>query len=606
MANGNLATLLAAAALLGAAGCKNTPVDGNRDPRDASRTEGESPADTVKYLPMGAAGGGPAEGTAEGDLEREQVTVKDRWRIGFPAWERGSTSDSPYDKGAWWDPYHQNVLKGDYALPGTQNTFLVVEGTAQFLAEFQRSPTPSGPFPSGGGGSEFFRNGRFQVFDEKLNVSVDLFQGETSFKPVDWRVFVRGIFDANQVIANETLALHADPSKGEERYDSHAALQEAFVEATLASVSPDYDVIQTRVGIQRFNADFRGFLLIDDVLSARLFGNLDDNRWQWNAALISLRDKDTNSGLNEMQGKGQNAFLVNLYKQDLLEGLAPAGSERNWNNGLTGQLLWAHYWDEDDTSYDENGFLVRPRLIGSPVENHRTVDYVGGNLDGHIHRVNVIASLYHAMGDVSFDEIAGRDQTVDANMAALELSIDQDWMRWKAFGFFQSGDSDPEDGKAEGFDAIHDAPNFAGGEFGFWNRNTVRLTGTGVGLVQRFSLLNSLRSSKDEGRPSYVNPGLLLAGAGWDGLLTQKVKVLVNASYLLFDDTSSLEYVLGQGSIGKAIGWDLSMGVVWRPGLTENVLVKGGVACLLPEQGFQDIYETQVPYSVFLEVVLRW
>ncbi len=35
------------------------------------------------------------------------------------------------------------------------------------------------------------------------------------------------------------------------------------------------------------------------------------------------------------------------------------------------------------------------------------------DLDGHIHRVNVTASLYHAMGTVSFDEIAGRGHVLE-------------------------------------------------------------------------------------------------------------------------------------------------------------------------------------------------
>ncbi len=191
-------------------------------------------------------------------------------------------------------------------------------------------------------------------------------------------------------------------------------------------------------------------------------------------------------------------------------------------------------------------------------------------------------------------------------MAALELSVDRDWMRWKAFGFWQSGDGNPLDGKAEGFDAVFDRPNFAGGEFGFWNRNAVRLTGTGVGLVQRGSLLNSLRSSKDEGAPSYVNPGLLLGGVGWDGQVTQRLKVVVNASYLAFDDTSSLERVLNQSSIGKEIGWDLSVGAIWRPWLSENWIVKGGVAALVPGHGFRDVYTGETLYSAFVELVLRW
>jgi hypothetical protein len=599
MEGNRLRGALAAAALLLAAGCKVLPVDGNR-------AAGEPADESARYRPLGVAAGGAAGAASDEELGRDQVPVTDRWRVGFPAWDRGSASDSPYDHGAWWDPYHQHVLKGDYALPGTQNTFLVLEATGSALAEALGTPTPSGNFPAGGGGKDFFRNGRIQVFDERLNLSLDLFHGETSFKPVDWRFFVRGILDANQARSSENNALFADPGEGTDRDDSHAALQEAFVEGTLAAVSPDYDVVQARVGIQRFNADFRGFLLLDDVLGARLFGNLDDNRWQWNAFALGLRDKDTNSGLNEMEGKKANVLLLNVYRQDLLAGLAPAGAARNWTHGLTGQLLFARYSDEDSVSYNENGFLVRPRAVGTIRPNHRTVDYLGASLDGHVHRVNVSASLYRAEGTVSFDEIAGRRQDVSAHMAALELSVDQDWMRWKAFGFYQSGDDDPEDGDAGGFDAIHDVPNFAGGEFGFWNRNAVGLSGTGVGLVQRLSLLNSLRSSKDEGRPSYVNPGLLLAGAGWDGLVTPRLKVLVNASYLLFDDTSSLEYVLNQDSIDRPIGWDLSVGALWRPLLTENVIVKAGVACLLPGKGYEDIYDSKTPYSAFVELVLRW
>lgn len=587
---------LVAAAVLAAGGCRAAPVDGDADAR----------GEATGYRPLGHAGGGPGAGAAPGDSDRDQVPVPDRWRIGFPAWDRGSKGDAPYDHGAWWDPYHQNLLKGDYPLPGTQNTFLVAEAVATATGEAGRTPTPSGVFPSGGGGVPFFRNGRVLNFDERLSLSLDLFHGETSFKPVDWRVFARTVLDANQAHAEENTVLYADPSKGTSRDDRFAALQEAFAETTLGSVSPDYDVVQVRAGIQRFNADFRGFLFLDDTPGVRVFGNLDDDRWQWNAALFRRFDKDTNSGLNTLETDGQNVFLLNLYRQDLLEGLAPRGTERPWSKGLTGELLWLRYWDDDSTSYDSNGNLVRPRPIGSVVANHRTVDYLGWNMDGHVGRVNVTSSLYHAMGRVSFDEIAGRSQTVDANMAALELSVDRDWTRWRIFGFYQSGDGDPLDGTAGGFDAVFDNPSFAGGEFGFWNRNSVRLTGTGVGLVQRSSLLNSLRTSKDEGAPSYVNPGLLLFGAGWDGQVTQRLKLVANASYLLFDNTSSLERVLNQSSIGREIGWDLSVGAIWRPLLSENVTVKGGVAALVPGHGFRDVYTGQVLYSAFVELVLRW
>jgi hypothetical protein len=596
------------AACAAAAACRALPAAKPAADSQASTDEAGAAEALAfqKYGPSGYARGGPAPGLADGDEEKRMVPVKDRWRVGFPDQDRGTGSDAPQDRGAWWDPYHQHLLKGDYPIPGTQNTFLVVEGVGTALFEARRTPTPSGVFPKGGGGIPFFRDGEETLLDERFDLSIDLFHGETSYRPVDWRVLVRGVFDANHAGAEENTVLFADPSKGTDRDDRFGALQEAFLETTLATVSPDYDVIQARVGIQRFNADFRGFLFLDDAPGVRVFGSLDDNRWQWNVALFDRRDKDTNSGLNDFERIGQRLLVVNVYRQDILEDLAPAGRERSWSRGLTAQAIFAHFSDEASVDYDSNGFLVRPRPVGLIRPNHRRIDYLGANLDGHVGRVNVVGSLYHASGDVSFDEIAGRDQTVDAGMAALELSMDRDWMRFKVFGFYQSGDGDPLDGDAEGFDAVFDNPNFAGGEFGFWNRNAVRLAGTGVGLVQRGSLLNTLRSSKDQGSPSYVNPGLLLAGVGWDGQLTPKLKVLTNVSYLAFDDTSSLEQVLNQSSIGPEIGWDVSVGAIWRPLLSENVVVKGGVAALIPGHGFRDVFTGEVLYTGFVELELRW
>src|SRR5438105_3561595 len=57
----------------------------------------------------------------EGQETSHFVPVEDRWRIGFPAWDRYDKGhplldDYPYVQGHWWDPFNQNVLKGDYPL----------------------------------------------------------------------------------------------------------------------------------------------------------------------------------------------------------------------------------------------------------------------------------------------------------------------------------------------------------------------------------------------------------------------------------------------------------------------------------------------------------
>jgi hypothetical protein len=62
--------------------------------------------------------------------------------------------------------------------------------------------------------------------------------------------------------------------------------------------------------------------------------------------------------------------------------------------------------------------------------------------------------LYYAFGEDEFNSLAGRKTDISSFMAAAELSYDRDWIRVKASGFYASGDSDPTDRTATGFDSI--------------------------------------------------------------------------------------------------------------------------------------------------------
>ena len=72
--------------------------------------------------------------------------VPDRWRIGY--------------KRNIVDPYNQNVLKGDYPIPGTQNTFFVFTGTSDTLVEVHSLPTPSGVSAANADSIGFFGRNR--------------------------------------------------------------------------------------------------------------------------------------------------------------------------------------------------------------------------------------------------------------------------------------------------------------------------------------------------------------------------------------------------------------------------------------------------------------
>src|SRR5690606_14503442 len=165
---------------------------------------------------------------------------------------------------------------------------------------------------------------------------------------------------------------------------------------------------------------------------------------------------------------------------------------------------------------------------------------------------------------------------------------DRDWMRFRTSFFWASGDDDPSDGRAEGFDAIFPNPNFAGGQFSYWQRQAIQLFG--VQLVNDFSLAPSLRSSRVQGQTNFVNPGLLLVNAGIDAEVTPRLKLISNVNFLWFESTEVLRLYTFQDNIAQHIGTDISLGAEYRPLLNDNLEIIGGISTLIPGAGFKDLY----------------
>ncbi|MFL6373241.1 MAG: hypothetical protein ACJ73D_01115, partial [Pyrinomonadaceae bacterium] len=63
-----------------------------------------------------------------------------------------------------------------------------------------------------------------------------------------------------------------------------------------------------------------------------------------------------------------------------------------------------------------------------------------------------------------------------------------------------------------------------------------------------------------------------------------------NANYLRFENTHMLEYVLFDPQIRHEIGYDLSVGVEYRPFLINNITITFGGNMLLPGRGFRDVF----------------
>ena len=89
-------------------------------------------------------------------------------------------------------------------------------------------------------------------------------------------------------------------------------------------------------------------------------------------------------------------------------------------------------FDDASRHYDKNGFITRPAPIGNVRDHYVQAYYLGWTGDGHIGLAQHRRTLFiRCSVEDSFNGIAGRRVDINAQMAALELSIDKDWLRHK-------------------------------------------------------------------------------------------------------------------------------------------------------------------------------
>jgi len=514
--------------------------------------------------------------------DNDYVPVPDRWRMGFPALDRYGLGhppvvDYPFQLGHWWDPYNQNVLKGDYPIYG-QHTFFNFTGSVTQITQAIQSPIGTTPFESTARPFEeqFFGNPNQLANLTFMSFCFDLFHGDAAYKPVDWRLKINPILNVNTLNVNELAVVNPNVLKRTQRDRDYLALQEYFAETKLVDLSAYYDFMSARVGSQPFNADFRGFLFNDINRAVRIFGTRNDNRDQFNLAYFRQAEKDTNSGLNTFRDRGTNLIFANYYRQDFI-----------WP-GYTAQVSTNYYHDSADLLFDRNSFLIRPDPVGVFTPHNVDAVYLGWAGDGHIERFNVSHQMYYVMGYDAYNPLAGQAQDIRAAMAACELSYDRDYARFRTSFFWSSGDRDITNSHASGFDTIFENSNFAGGPFSYWQRQSVKLFG--VNLVNNGSLIPDLRSSKTQGQANFVNPGLLLYNLGFDLDINPKLKMINNCNFLWLESSAVIEQYVFAGGINNFLGTDLSSGFEYRPFLNNNAIMTVGVSTLVPGSAFKALY----------------
>jgi hypothetical protein len=594
-----------------------TPEDALLDGRRRPGVEQRDLPDAVTQNNPGAVRAPPPEA-----FPTDQIPVPDRWRL---------IETLGVVKERWFDPYNQNTYKGDrpicvrseeedekrahegrpkcrtpkfLKLKG-EEWFFAVTGISDTIFEPRTFPIPVGVQTTQNPGSiDVFGKNDSIVLAQTFIAGVSLIKGSTAYKPPDVEYRLTLALNANYVDVSERRVLFVEPSKGTDRFDHFLGVQELFIDYHIRNVSDRFDFDSVRVGIQPFQFDFRGFLFNDQQLGARLFGNRDNNRIQYNLAAIWRVEKDTNSGLNDLTEMPRQDYILhaNVFRQDF-----PFV-------GLTSQVsvTWNANRERGDLEVDDNGFPVRPALIGNLRSRNYDVFYLGYGADGRIGRLNISAQAYGAFGWDRNNIFTDRKADIRSYFFAVEPSYDVDFLRFRGAFLYASGDGKPFNNVEGGFDAIFENPIFAGADTSYWIRQTIPFAGGGraVSINGRNGILNSLRSSKEEGQSNFNNPGTVLAGVGVDADISPQWRLSANANHLWFAKTAILETLRTEGSIPSGIGYDLSLAAIYRPKFTQNLVFRGSAAVLQPSAGFRDLFDNNDRdkryYSVLFNAILTY
>jgi hypothetical protein len=518
----------------------------------------------------------------------ESVPVPDRWRIvdSLPGYQQHI-----------FDPYHRNALKAD--APVYKDWFVDLGVFSDSVYESRDVPAAVGGrstrYP---GENDVFGRTRQNFFSQTVGVELVYYKGDTVFKPPEWEFRFTPVVNFNYLSGSELQEVAVNPDRGTTRSDGFLGIQAAFVDKHLRNVSERFDFDSLRMGIQPFSSDFRGFLFQDNQLGARLFGNRDNNMFQYNLAYFRLLEKQTNSGLNDLDQapRHDDVVVANLYWQDLpVRGFVSQGT-----------VVYNRDREADSVYYDSNGFIERPAALGIEQLRNYDVVYLGYNGDGHFGRWNLTTSAYYAGGHESNGTFVFGPDTISAWFGAFELSRDFDWIRPRLSFLYGSGDKNPFDRKATGFDAIVENPQFAGADTSYWIRQAVPLVGGGgVTLSGRNGILNDLRAGPDS-QSNFTNPGIILAGIGADMDILPTLRLSLNCNDLSFVDTQVLEAARNQSGIGKHIGEDVSVSLVYRPLMSQNVVLRTSYAKLLTASGYGALFPDTKPGYFLMNVVFAY
>ncbi|MGH7321506.1 MAG: hypothetical protein ACRELA_18035, partial [Candidatus Rokuibacteriota bacterium] len=488
----------------------------------------------------------PVAAPRPGDLTPDP----DRWRVLLP----GATGVQP--RAPLYDPYNPNVLKGDYPIIGDK-LFLQIIGVLDMFLDQKRNLDFSSRIKN----VPFHEDNTLGQITALL--SIELFHGDTVFAPKDWAIRVSPIWRFRC----------GDDNAADNVCDDFITLFEAFGEVKLFEIGDTFDPTSLRLGLQVFNADFFGFVYNDVQPGARLFSEIARNQFKVNLAFFDRLQKDAVTALNDFERREHQVGVATFQWDDFIFpgfNILPVFVV-NHDEGVAGKALDAYY--------------------------------LGLTTNGRLGRFNVNSAFYYVFGDTAQNTPNKQSQDISAGMGFVQVTYPVRFWNPRIAVVYATGDGDPNDSRAHGFDSVFDTVNFGGGQFSYLFGEKIQLGATT--LFRGNSVLPSLRGANATSQ--FVNPGVLAVNVGVDLALTAKTILEANYNYVRFDDTSSLEALTKQKDVSSEVGHEFNVGLTYRPFLNEQVILFAGGAVFFPGQGIEDTFGSNDPvWKAIIRAILTF
>lgn len=494
----------------------------------------------------------------EGELAADglaAVSSQDEIRPVRSRWHPYNLEGHPEISYHLYDPYGQNVLKGDFPLAG--DWFLELTALNTMVYKSRRNLDFSRVFPDlmAAGTLNFVSYNSF--YSENLIFGAEFRRHDDSFVPSNFRLRINGVAD----FKHDINALTAGS-------DGNAHLFDAFFDLQIADFGHNnFDLLFLRGGFQGFRSDFHGLVFNDVGLGGRLFGETKKNRLRYDFAYFKLFSKNPVSGFIDFSAPSRHQVAIaRLTWEDFL---APG-----WNSE------WTFHYNRDP----------RP-LSGISEKADLDTFYFGATFNGRLGRWVFNPAVYAVTGHAERLEGAQLARHFVAGwMGLLDLQYPFDFWRFRLGYLYASGDSNSADRRDTGFDAISDGVVLFGGPLSYWVGENIKF---GAGdFVRPNSLFPSFRGVNEAA--NYINPGLQVVNAGVDLNLSPRVAVATNVNYLRFVETGSYQNRIVIGEHGAGVEFNLF--VRWKPflrQLNENFVLDNGFSLLHPLPGLEGAFQSK-------------